>query len=178
MIGNGALRREWLVKAMAIKATQQGCIISPRTRFLGATKGEEICIMIAGAGPLKESEQRCDLLAIATGLDPDPIEGVVPTTLSLPKDERILVPRQHLTNRYDWYGVIYARGSVAGGNMGSRSDGTLESWVFEENDFQDNILERMKCSSSQKLPTIDESLAAGQRLSDAVLNQLKEAATP
>jgi hypothetical protein len=175
MIGKGALRREWLVKAMAIKATQTGSIISPRTRLLEARNSEEILIITEGAGPLKEAELRCDLLVIATGLDPDPIDGVVPTTLSLPNDERIMRPRKQLTNQSDWYGAVYSRGSVTGENMGLRSDGTLELWVQGEIDFQDNALERMRCLANQKLPNIEESLAEGHHLSDKVLSRLKEA---
>ncbi len=183
MIGNGALRREWLVKAMAIKATEIGSTISCRTRFLGAQIEDDICIMTKGAGPLKESEQCCDLLVIATGIDPDPVEGVVPTTISLPEDERIIRSQQtsslqQSANHIEWYGAIYSRGSVVGENVGLRSDGTLESWQTKESDFQDNALERMMCLSNQKLPTIEESLAIGQQLSDAVLNRLKESATP
>jgi len=180
MIGTGALRREWLVKSLAIAASRAGCIISSRTRLIGAQPMDEgIEVRTVGAGPLSRAPMLSDLLIVAIGVDEEPTEAIEPASVSLPDDVRIIREHRPSADLRRWHGTIISHGDQIGRrHIGVRADGTIEAWSTELMQQDCAVLERMRCLGGAEPPTVDDSLSAGHGLADAVLTVLPTAATP
>ena len=186
MIGEGALRREWLVKTLAIVAARSGNTISPRTRL---TKMEPtdigVLARLEGAGPITDGDYFFDLAIDAMGNDPDPIEGKPPPRSEM-SAQNIIQTANPPPSKFHWQGAVTSSSAppptpsdiVNPVTMGARSDDTVEWWVQGDTLQTHSALEKMGCMGGDEPPTIATSLSHGSALAEATLLHLSRAAKP